>query len=205
MKVKYLRILPLPLIFLLSYLIIDSINSEITFQKEAKIRIDQNVQKLKDLRLLQVAYKKTNNEFCDNFDTLMNFYFNDSLHIVKAEGETPDSLTDKQALEMGVISRDTSYVSVRETLFDEVYIKTRNNSFPIDENNMTKIPFTDIDYNIDAGVVNKGNVNVQVFEISATYKNVLFGLDAKNKKYDLEKLLKVGSMNEASLNGNWGE
>ena len=57
--------------------------------------------------------------------------------------------------------------------------KTRNNSFPIDENNMTKIPFADINYNIDAGVINKGNVNVQVFEISATYKNVLFGLNAK--------------------------
>ena len=205
MKEKYIKILLWPLILFLSYLVINSIDSEITFQKEAKIRIDQNVQKLKDLRLLQVAYKKANNEFCDNFDTLLNFYFNDSLFIVKAEGETPDSLTDKQALEMGIISRDTSYVSVRETLFDEVYKKTRNNSFPIDENNMTKIPFADIDYNIAAGVINKGNVNVQVFEISASYKNILFGLNAKNKKYDLEKLLKVGSMNEASLNGNWGE
>ena len=205
MKEKYIKILLWPLILFLSYLVINSINSEITFQKEAKIRIDQNVQKLKDLRLLQVAYKKANNEFCDNFDTLINFYFNDSLFIVKAEGETPDTLTDKQALEMGIISRDTSYVSVRETLFDEVYKKTRNNSFPIDENNMTKIPFASIDYNIDAGVINKGNVNVQVFEISATYKNVLFGLNAKNKKYDLEKLLKVGSMIEADLNGNWGE
>ena len=48
-------------------------------------------------------------------------------------------------------------------------------------------------------------ISFLIFEISATYKNVLFGLNAKNKKYDLEKLLKVGSMNEASLNGNWGE
>ena len=65
--------------------------------------------------------------------------------------------------------------------------------------------FTDKHYNIDAGMIEKGNVNVQVFEISATYRDVFKGLDAKNKKYDLDKLLKVGSMNEASLNGNWGE
>ena len=69
MKEKYIKILLWPLILFLSYLVINSIDSEITFQKEAKIRIDQNNQKLKDLRLLQVAYKKTNNEFCDNFDT----------------------------------------------------------------------------------------------------------------------------------------
>ena len=59
MKRKYIKILLWPLILFLSYLVINSINSEITFQKEAKIRIDQNVQKLKDLRLLQVAYKKS--------------------------------------------------------------------------------------------------------------------------------------------------
>ena len=62
---------------------------------------------------------------------------------------------------------------------------------------MTKIPFADINYNIDAGVINKGNVNVQVFEISATYKNILFGLNAKNKKYDL-KNFESGINNEVS-------
>ena len=46
---------------------------------------------------------------------------------------------------------------------------------------------------------------MQVFEISASYRNVLIGLDAENKKYALDNLLKVGSMTEASLNGNWGE
>ena len=56
-----------------------------------------------------------------------------------------------------------------------------------------------------ADVIEKGKVTVQVFEISATYGDVFNGLDAKNKKYDLNNLLKVGSMSEASLNGNWGE
>ena len=51
----------------------------------------------------------------------------------------------------------------------------------------------------------KGKVLVQVFEISTTYKNVFSGMDAENKSYDLNNLIKVGSMDEASLNGNWGE
>ena len=46
---------------------------------------------------------------------------------------------------------------------------------------------------------------VQVFEISTSYNNVLSGLNSKNRGYNLNSLLKVGSMDEASLNGNWGE
>ena len=71
--------------------------------------------------------------------------------------------------------------------------------------NIIRFMFKKLKYNIDANVIEKGKVSVQVFEISATYRDVFSGLDAENKKYDLNSLLKVGSMTEASLNGNWGE
>ena len=66
------------------------------------------------------------------------------------------------------------------------------------------IPFTDKEYNIQSGSINKGNVIVQVFQISATYRDIFNNLPIENRK-GLDKLLKVGSMTEASLNGNWGE
>ena len=68
---------------------------------------------------------------------------------------------------------------------------------------LTTVPFTNAKYNVEAGQVEKGNVIVQAFEISTKYRNVFTGLDAENKSYDLDALLKVGSMTEASLNGNW--
>jgi hypothetical protein len=125
--------------------------------------------------------------------------------IVKAIGETPDSLTDAQALELGIISRDTTYVLAKETVFDEAYLSSRNEKYPLDLTTLTNIPHSQELYSVDAGMVEKGKVAVQVFEISATYDDVLTGLDAENKKYVLDNLLKVGSMTEASLNGNWGE
>ena len=106
---------------------------------------------------------------------------------------------------MGLISRDTLYVSAIESIFDENYLRSRDNKYPFDLNTLSKIPFTEKQYNIDANVIEKSKVNVQVFEISAVFKDVFNGLDAENKKYDLNSLLKVGSMTEASLNGNWGE
>ncbi|MBT5273871.1 MAG: hypothetical protein HOL74_03510, partial [Flavobacteriales bacterium] len=69
--------------------------------------------------------------------------------------------------------------------------------------NLTTIPYSNEVYSIDAGQVEKGKVIVQVFEISTNYGTVFTGLDAENKSYELDALLKVGSMDEASLNGNW--
>ena len=211
MNAKKITLILIPINIILAFFVYDSITSEVEFNKIAKERIAENVQKLKDLRTLQIAYKKENDVFADNFNSLLDFLENDSTTIIKSVGETPDSLvngtqiTDAQALEMGLISRDTLYVSAKESIFDENYIKSRDNKYPFDINTLSIIPFTEQQYNIDANVIEKGKVNVQVFEISAAFKHVFNGLDAENKKYDLNSLLKVGSMTEASLNGNWGE
>ena len=205
MKAKQIALILIPLNIILAYFVYNSINSEVEFQQLAKVRIAENVQKLKDLRQVQIAYKKVNNTYSNNFESLIDFLENDSMAIVKAIGETPDTLTDAQALELGIISRDTAYVLAKETVFDEGYLNSRNENFPLDLSALTKVPHSNKNYSVDAGMVEKGKVAVQVFEISTTYDAVFTGLDAKNKSFDLGNLLKVGSMDEASLNGNWGE
>jgi len=205
MKAKKIALILIPLNIILAYFVFNSIDSEVEFQTVAKVRIAENVQKLKDLRQVQIAYKKVNNTYANNFESLLDFLENDSMIIVKAIGETPDSLTDAQALELGIISRDTAYVLAKETVFDEAYLSSRNEKYPLNLTVLTNIPHSEDLYSVDAGMVEKGKVAVQVFEISTTYAAVFAGLDAENKKYDLNGLLKVGSMDEASLNGNWGE
>jgi hypothetical protein len=205
MKAKQIALILIPLNIILAYFVYNSINSEVEFQQVAKVRVAENVQKLKDLRQVQIAYKKVNNTYSNNFESLIDFLENDSMAIVKAIGETPDSLTDAQALELGIISRDTAYVLAKETVFDEAYLSSRNEKFPLDLSTLTTVPHSDQNYSVDAGMVEKGKVVVQVFEISTTYGAVFTGLDAENKSFELGNLLKVGSMDEASLNGNWGE
>ena len=48
MKAKQIALILIPLNVLLAYLVYNSINSEIKFQKAAEIRLDENIQKLKD-------------------------------------------------------------------------------------------------------------------------------------------------------------
>ena len=203
MKAKQIALILIPLNIILAYFVFNSIDSEVEFNKEAKVRIAENVQKLKDLRQVQTKYKQAKGTFADNFEALIHFLENDSISIVKAIGETPDTLTDVQALELGIISRDTAYVLAKETVFDEAYLDSRNENFPLDIANLTTVPYSNEVYSIDAGQVEKGKVIVQVFEISTNYGTVFTGLDAENKSYQLDALLKVGSMDEASLNGNW--
>lgn len=210
MNAKKITLILIPVNIILAFFVYNSISSEVEFNKIAKERIAENVQKLKDLRTLQIAYKRENEAFADNFNSLMNFLQNDSTRIVKMEGVNDtlidgEEISDELALKLGLIKRDTIYVSAMESIFDENYINSRDNNYPFDINSLNIIPFTDKQYNIDANVIEKGKVSVQVFEISATYKDIFYGLDAENKKYDLNSLLKVGSMTEASLNGNWGE
>ena len=209
MKAKKIALILIPINIILFYFVYNSINSQVKFNEAASIRIAENVQKLKDLRQLQVKYKQTKGEFADSFDDLSDFLLNDSMPIIKATGETPDSIingiqmSDELALELGLITRDTAYVPAIKTVFDVTYLESRKNEFPLNIEKLSTIPYTNMTYNIDAGQVEKGNVIVQVFEISSNYKTVFTGLDAENKSYDLDALLKVGSMTEASLNGNW--
>jgi len=210
MNAKKITLILIPVNIILAFFVYNSISSEVEFNKIAKERIAENVQKLKDLRTLQIAFKRENEAFADNFNSLMNFLQNDSTRIVKMEGVNDtlidgEEISDELALKLGLIKRDTIYVSAMESIFDENYINSRDNNYPFDINSLNIIPFTNKQYNIDANVIEKGKVSVQVFEISATYKDIFYGLDAENKKYDLNSLLKVGSMTEASLNGNWGE
>ena len=74
------------------------------------------------------------------------------------------------------------------------------------------IPFTDNElFTLDAGIVEKGGVDVNVFEATSHFKVILNGLDEQMvvnliaAKEQIERYpgLKVGSMTEASTDGNW--
>jgi len=64
---------------------------------------------------------------------------------------------------------------------------------------------------MDAGVIDKSGVKVNVFEASAHYNLFLKGMDKQSVinliagKEQIERYpgLKVGSMTEASTDGNW--
>ena len=205
MNRKTIQLLLWPVIIILAWLVYRSPISLKEFQEETNYRKSAVIQDLKDIRTAQIAFKDKYRVYAGDFNSLLSFVKNDSLAVVKAIGETPDSLTEDQALLAGIISRDTVFVPVYETIYNQDYLDTRDSRFPFDLEMLSMVPFSDETFSIESGNIEKGKVVVQVFEVSTTFGTFLNGLDATNKGIDLDNTLRVGSMSDASINGNWGE
>ena len=205
MNTKTIRLLLWPVIIILAWLVYRSPISLKEFQEVANFRKSAVIQDLKDIRTAQIAFKDKYRVYAGDFNTLISFVKNDSLAVIKAIGEVPDSLTEDQALKTGIISRDTVFVPAYETIFNDDYLSTRDNRFTFDLDQLPLVPFSEKSFSIESGNIEKGKVVVQVFEVSTDYATFLDGIDASNKGIDLEKIIRVGSMTEASINGNWGE
>jgi len=205
MNRKTIQLILWPVIIILAWLVYRSPISLKEFQEETNFRKSAVVQDLKDIRTAQIAFKDKYRVYAGDFNSLLSFVKNDSLAVVKAIGETPDSLTESEALTEGIISRDTVFVPAYQSIFNQDYLDTRDKRFRFDLDKLPTVPFSEEMFSIEAGNIEKGKVVVQVFEVSTSYTTFLNGLDATNKGIDLNNIIRVGSMSEVSINGNWGE
>jgi hypothetical protein len=193
----------------LGYALYQSIQTPIEFRQVKQQRYEATIQKLKDIRKAQLAYKDEHGKFTGSFDTLINFIKTDSLSVVKAIGRIPDSLleegmTEQEALRQGIISRDTIKVAIKDSLFRQ--------EFTADD--LWRVPFTDKDsFQLGATSLESGNVNVQVFEAKVhndvllhdQNEQLLINLNERmEKKLNKFPGVKVGDLEQPNNNaGNW--
>lgn len=204
-----IKIVLLAAVLVLGYLIWQSIDEPIKFERNKKKRYDATIQRLKDIRTAEIAFLAVNGRFTADFDSLIDFVKHDSIPMVKAVGSVPDTLTEKEALKMGIIRRDTSYVMTLDSLFSKGYAI---DSLPI-------VPFTNGQrFVLGAKIlevgskVNDATIKVPVFEAKVLNRVLLKGLNEQLRinlddemfKMDRYPGLKVGSL-ETNVNnaGNW--
>jgi hypothetical protein len=162
--------------------------------------------RLGEIKTLEIEYKKLNNKYAGSFDTLIDFYNNGIMPIVMKHGTVPDTLTELQALEMGIITRDTSYLSIKDTLFTDI------EGFSITK--IQYVPFTHgkNKFTLQAGHVSRANFELPVFEIRCEMKDYLSDIKQQELLINEIKLMQedekfsgliLGSMEEPSTDGNW--
>jgi hypothetical protein len=190
---------------LLIYLVYDSIDSKIAFQKATEHRNSIVIERLKDIRVAQIAFKSANEIYAKNFNELLVFVKNDSFSVIKALGSVPDTLSEEEAVQMGLVTRDTSNVSVKDSIYSPRYLKGHVKPFYIDS--LPYIPFGSNEevFVFESGEKKISQMMVQVFRVFASYGIIYSGLDTKNEDIDIEDGLQVGSMDAPSTSGNWGE
>ncbi|MEE4196712.1 MAG: hypothetical protein V2I54_03640 [Bacteroidales bacterium] len=205
---KVIQIVLAIAIVVLAYLIWESIQTPIRFNKEKDKRYEATIQKMKDIRTAQLAYKDEYGRFTGSFDTLIRFIETDSMKVVKAEGSLSDELleqgwTEAIAVKEGLIKRDTIRIAIKDTLFTKDY----------SAKNLWKVPFTDGDtIELNTATVKVSKLDVNLFEAKVHNDVLLHGLDEQLIINLNERManannfpgVKVGDINEPNNNaGNW--
>lgn len=185
-------------ICVMAYFVYESIQKPLRFNEERDQRYTATIQRLKDIRMAQVAYKSEYKKFTGSFDTLIAFLKNDSFRVVMQIGDEDDS-ADIQA---GRIIRDTIKISVLDSLFRKGYAV----------DSLRYVPYTNQQFEMGTANLEVGKVNVNVFEAKVANNVLLDGLDPQlltNFSAERQKItgyagLKVGSLTETTNNaGNW--
>jgi len=192
-------VLPI-IIVLLGYLIYRSVQEPVEFNKAKEFREKIAIERLKDIRTLEVAYKTKHGRYTASFDTLLDFYNNGVITLIKQVGSLDDSLAVAQKR----VYRDSVKLAVKDTLL-------KRDGFIIDS--LQYIPFSGKQrFEMKAIIGKVSGVDVPLFEACAPYDILLAGLKRQlvvNLNYqrtssDKYPGLKVGSVDAPNNNaGNW--
>lgn len=222
-KIFTYLILPICIVGLL-YFIIQSVMGPVRFDREKEYRESIGIERLKDIRTLQVAFKSETGRFASTVDSLKDFYNNGKIKVVMQIGSQDDSaavantakvkkqspkITPEQLYELYLQGEQLVFsiqneVAVKDTLFNN------RPNFCIDS--LAFIPFCGDSLIMESAIKKVSGVNVPLFEAAMPYKSLLRGLDnqlrinldAERKDTGRYPGLKVGSITAPNNNaGNW--
>jgi len=210
----------------LVFLIVRSIKEPVDFNKQKEHREAVAIQRLKDIRELQVAYKGVNGKFASTIDSLILFYNTGKIEVVMQVGSLDDSIAvahtaavkklNRKITDQDLLARyregDThlvfsvkSNIPVKDTVFHS------RKDFVIDS--LAYIPFSGGEKTQMESIVKMvSGVQVPLFEAKMPYKSLLKGLDnqlrinldAERRDQNKYEGLQVGSVSTPNNNaGNW--
>ncbi len=198
------------LIAFLGYTTFMSVYSPIKFNKVKRERYAKVISNLKDIRTSQTAHRTVTGRFASNFDQLVNFIETGQFTLIERRDT---SVFDVEATKRfgvdtykdSIVIDTLGYAPVKDSLFkNSDRYKTMMN-VPAGKDGAK--------FEMKEGFVNQNSVQIPVFEASVDKDVVLFDQD-KNLVFEEKQIIssivgvqgevvKVGSMEEASVVGNW--
>ena len=228
-KILTYFILPLCIVAL-AFLLYRSISEPVKFNKERDQRLNVGIERLKDIRTLQVTFKDTYGHYAPVMDSLIDFYNNGKITIMQQIGSEDDSVAVLHTEAVKKTFRNLKGEQMMEKLY-ELYQKGDNNliiripqltqvkdtlfrnrpDFKVNE--LRYIPFSEGDTVIMKAIVKQvSGVDVPLFEAQMPYWSILKGMDRQQiinlvaEREDTGRYpgLMVGSIENANNNaGNW--
>jgi len=200
-----------------AYLIYQSIQAPIEFDKLKEKRFQIAVNKMLDIKAAELAYKTVNGKYTDNVDSLIYFIENENFVIVERKDTSVIDVERNQAYRLTVdekgtggyfkdivVTKELGRVSIKDSLFkgSDRY-KT-----------LTTVKVGDLEAKIDlkAGFVERNDMKIAVFEAKLEKSKLLLDqepslIEKEKKVVSVEgingEFILLGSMEEVSTSGNW--
>ena len=188
--------------------IYSSINGPIKFNKVKNERYAIVINRLKDIRIAQIAHKDVKGYYANNFDELVSFVDNGLFTLIEEKDSSYlayDRIYRIDMLREVKIVRELGKVSVKDSLFKD------NESYK----QMAFIPIKgkeDERFSISADIIDKNGYEAHVFEVKVKKDVILYDqnkdlLKQENKVISVDGVngseIVLGSMTEVSTSGNW--
>ena len=194
----------------LVYVIYDQISTPIRFENVKKAKEEAVIERIKDIRTAERAFKSKYQHFTGDFDTLINFVLNDSIEGQRRIVDEDDSVAMAMLKKMNKKNVEKFTVAVIDTIFSPKRLSRQ------DVEDLRYIPTTDkqAQFIMEAGSAVASNVTVPIVECRAPYKmfldtvayrqEIINLIDDEENNFNRYAGVKFGSMesgnNEA---GNW--
>ena len=207
---KIAQIILAVVIVALVYVIYDQISTPIRFEQEMKAKKAQVIDRIKDIRTAQRAFKSKYQRFTGSFDTLASFILNDSLELERKIVDEDDSVGMAMLKKMNKKNVEKFTVAVIDTIFSPKRLSRQ------DVEDLRYIPTTDkqAQFIMEAGSAVASNVTVPIVECRVPYKmfldtvayrqEIINLIDDEENNFNRYAGVKFGSMEAANNEaGNW--
>ncbi len=208
---RIIQIILAVVIVALVYVIYDQISTPIRFDNELAARKAQVIERIKDIRTAQRAYKSKYQRFTGDFDTLTAFILNDTLELERKIVDEDDSVGMAALKKAGKKNIEKFKIAVIDTIFAPKVLSKS------DIEQLRYIPGTDnqAQYIMEAGIITtESKVVIPVVECRAPYKIFLDTVayrqgfinlvDDEVHNFNRYPGVKFGSMEAANNEaGNW--
>jgi|GEM_PF-419245 len=207
------------------------VKEDIDYQNKKERYFKEIKERLNDVKIAQIEYKKENNVYASNFDSLIDFVKNGKTISYVRKGLTPgrplttgerahiygkrdnraldNDMTDVEAKNLSLwadapdsvktvlngYKRDTVYVSVLETVFeDNAYLEAKEKlELELDfvPDSLRSLPFSELDFTMLTDSISRGDLSLSTLLIQAIHPDFL------------EDTLSIGDLKDNSLKDNW--
>lgn len=188
--------------------IFQSINDPIKFNKIKNQRYADVIDRLKDIRLSQIAHKDVKGKFSNNFDSLIKFVDTGIFTITQQRDSSYYQYSPVYRIDMlqEIIIIDTlGFVPVKDSLFGESQRYKEIARIPVDG--------IDEKFKLSSKIIDKNGFKVPVFEVKVAKNVVLHDYQDSYLLQEEEQTISVdgvngseiilGSLTDVSTNGNW--